>query len=130
MYETSTRELARGFATLATDRRYDEIRVTMQRLGSLTASSDLFSAPSCHWDVAAQVGAEGCFGLAVRGRFGVALKSFDGSERPLGPAILDVMTRLGVAPALTYEGYRPSFDVALRGGRDVVGHVESMVRLS
>ena len=127
VYEISTRDLARGFAT---DRRYDAIRVAMQRLGSLTAASERFSAPSRHWDVAAKVGAEGCFGLAVRGRFGVALKSFDGSERPLGPAMLDVMTQLGVAPALMQDGYRHSFDVAIRGGGEVVGHVESMVRLS
>ena len=130
VYEISTRELARGFAMVATDPRYEPIRTAMQRHGSLTAGSALMSAPSRHWDVAAKGGAEGCFGLAVRGRFGVALKSFDGSDRALGPATYDTMFQLGAAPALTSERYRSEFEVATLGGGEVVGRVESLVSLS
>ena len=130
VYQVSTRELARGFAVLAIDKRYDRVRTAMQRYGALTARNDLLAAPSRWWDVAAKGGAEGCMGLAVRNRFGVALKAFDGSDRPLGPAVLSVMTDMGVAPDLTRKGYLRLFEVETRGGGEVVGRVESMVQLS
>ena len=130
VYEVSTRELARAYAVLATESRYERIRVAMQRYGALTAGSPLMAAPSRWWDVVAKGGAEGCQGLAVRNRFGVALKSFDGSDRPLGPAVLAIMDQLGVAPALTRSMYEPLFSEAVRGGGKPVGQVESLVDLS
>lgn len=130
VYQVSTSRLARAYAVLATDERYGPIRVAMQRYGALTAYSSLQAAPSQWWDVAAKGGAEGCQGLAVRGRFGVALKSFDGSSRPLGPAILATMDQLGVAPDLTRSMYESRFDAEILGGGGVVGMVEATVDLS
>ena len=134
VYAGSTRQLALAFARLATDPAYEPVRTAMHRHGSLTADglgSDkaLDSAPSRYWDVAAKGGAEGCIGLAVRGRFGVALKCFDGSSRALGPAMLDTMEQLDVAPSLMKAGYRQTFEEPVTGGGRVVGQVESRVSL-
>ena len=130
VYEVSTHELGRGYAVLATDQRYGPIRTAMQRFGALTAHSDRLAAPSQWWDVASKGGAEGCQGLAVRGRYGVAVKSFDGNDRPLGPVVLSTMDQLGVAPELTRSLYAPRFSVETLGGGQVVGRVEATVDLS
>ncbi len=129
VYQVTTRQLGRAYAVVATDPRYDRIRTAMQRYSALTAHSDLMAAPARWFDVASKGGAEGCQGIGVRNRFGVGLKSFDGSDRPLGPAVLSVLTDLGVAPELTREGYLRLFEVEMLGGGNVVGHVESTVHL-
>ncbi len=130
VFEVTTRQLATAYGVLAHDPRYASIRSAMERFGPLTAHSDVVGGPSRAWGVAAKGGAEGCIGLAVRGRFGVAIKSFDGNDRPLGPAVLDVMTQLGVAPALTRERYAPWFEMPLLGGGRPVGEVVSRVVLT
>lgn len=130
VFEVTTRQLATAYAVLAHDPRYAGIHSAMARFGPLTAHSEMISGPSRAWGVVAKGGAEGCVGLAVRDRFGIALKSFDGSDRPLGPAVLDVMTQLGVAPVLTRPSYAPWFAVPLLGGGQPAGEVVSRVVLS
>ena len=126
--EVTTRGVAHAYAKLATDARYVEVLSAMQRFGSLTARSHLEAGPSRWWDVASKQGAEGCFAMATRNRFGVALKSFDGSERPLWSAALATMRQLGVAPDLTdflyAEGFEELGGMASRGAT-----IEPMVSL-
>ena len=130
IYRFTTRQLASAYALLATADRYRPIRSALERYGPLSAHSELLSGPSRHWGVAAKGGAEGCIGLAVRNRIGVGIKSFDGSNRPLGPVVADVMTQLGAAPGLTRERWLPTFVAPTYGGGKPVGEVESVVTLS
>lgn len=128
-FEASTRDLAVGYSRVATDPQYDPIRAAMAQHGSLTAGNDIWSAPSRYLDVVCKGGAEGCAGLAVRNRYGVGLKCFDGSSRAMGPVILDVLEQLDVAWTLTSDLYADQFAYPMLGGGEPVGRIESRVKL-
>jgi L-asparaginase II len=63
----------------------------------------------------AKTGAEGGFGLALAAEgLGLALKIEDGSSRPLGPAIIEVLQQLGVLSPEAQETLAPQWRPVIR----------------
>lgn len=128
VYEVSVRSLATGFARLGTDPEYTEIWMAMHRYPALVGDNpriDQLAATMC--EAAAKVGAEGLIGIAVRSRFGIAVKSWDGSYRGIEAGVIGTMEQLGLLNGLSRRLLRDR--LAVLGGGTVQGHIEPTVEL-
>jgi L-asparaginase II len=122
--------MARAFATLAVDRRYGRTVEAMHRHPALVSGTGNLDALITTWSGGvAKRGAEGCLGIALPGGVGIAVKCWDGSERPLGPVVMRVLEHLGLA----HEGIRRGLEVIaappVLGGGAPVGAIRPVVQL-
>lgn len=128
VYEVSVRSMANGFARLGTNQEYAEIWTAMHRHPGLVGENpriDQLAATMA--EAAAKVGAEGLVGVAVRSRFGIAVKSWDGSTRGIEAGLVGTMEQLGLLNGLSRRLLRDR--LAVFGGGSVQGHVEPTVEL-
>ena len=97
VYTTSARKLAAAFAHLATAPDYQPIWTAMHRypalVGEHTRIDQVVASIS---ESAAKVGAEGLVGIAVRGQFGIVVKSWDGTTRAVEAGVAAAMEQLGL----------------------------------
>ena len=115
------------FARFAAEPAFDEVRAVMHRYPALIASNgegDSLIATAIN--AVAKGGAQGCIGVSVGSRLGVAANSWDGLRDVAEVVALDAMEELS-RPAARYleELGRP--DVV--GGGQVVGSTESRLEL-
>lgn len=130
VFPVSTRGLATAYARFGTSQEYREVWWAMHRFASLTSDWGEIPAAVAHWvDVAAKSGAEGVIGVATRADLGIAIKCWDGSHRPVGPALLAALDQLGLTPRLTRPSLAERLSVDVLGGVRPVGRVEPLVRL-
>ena len=121
----TARSMAGAFATLGLADDYGAIRDAMVSypvlIGDVGRVDGVLSAAG----LPAKVGAEGCIGVAVPDLgLGIVVKAWDGSERPLGPVVADVLDAIGLDHDLHADLAAP----VLGSGRPV-GEVRSVVRL-
>ncbi len=128
VYEVSVRSMARGFAQVGARSDYEEIWTAMHRYPALVGENpriDQWSATVS--EAAAKVGAEGLVGVSVRSRFGIAVKSWDGSVRGIEAGLLGTMEQLGLLNGSSRSLMRRR--LAVFGGGSVQGQVEPTVEL-
>ncbi|MCH7581224.1 MAG: asparaginase [Acidobacteria bacterium] len=127
---TTARAMSLLFARFAAEPAFDEVRAVMHRYPALIASNgegDSLIATAIN--AVAKGGAQGCIGVSVGSRLGVAAKSWDGLmdvAEVAAVAALDAVDELSRPAAMYLEKVgRP--DVV--GGGEVVGSTESRLEL-
>lgn len=128
---TTTRVMALLYARLATLGELREVREAMHRYPALVSgvgNGDALLATAL--DAVAKRGAAGCLGLALRGRLGLAVKSWDGSQLAAGVAMAATLAALGEIPSATAAStIDPVAHPPVLGGGRVVGAVEPAIEL-
>ncbi len=128
VYEVSVRSMANGFARLGTHHEYAGIWTAMHRYPGLVGENPrIDQLAATMTEAAAKVGAEGVIGIAVRSRFGIAVKSWDGSSRGIEAGVVGTMEQLGLLNGLSRRLLRDR--LAVFGGGSVQGHIEPTVEL-
>lgn len=128
VYEVSVRSMATGFARVGTHHEYAEIWTAMHRYPGLVGENPrIDQLAATMTESAAKVGAEGVIGIAVRSRFGIAVKSWDGSSRGIEAGVAGTMEQLGLLNGLSRRLLRDR--LAVFGGGSVQGHIEPTVEL-
>ncbi len=128
---TTTRAMSVLFARLASDSKLAEVFQAMHRYPALVAGNgEGDSTIGMSIDAAAKGGAQGCIGVAVHSRLGIAVKSWDGLGDIADVAAVSVLAQLGelteTARAALEEIGRPP----VRGGGETVGRTEPRLELS
>ncbi len=93
----SVRGMATAFARLTFDDRFTRVRVAMTRFPALvggTGRSETAIAGAI--DGVSKTGAAGLLAVGVPGRFGLAVRSYDGSDTAAAAAAAEICFRLGV----------------------------------
>jgi L-asparaginase II len=122
VFRGTVRTLARAFAVLGVDSRFSVAWTAMHRYPALTGDRGETPAQiATALDAVAKEGAEGSLGVSLHDGVGLAVKAWDGSSRPLGPAAVALLRRIGrLQFAVQLEGIdRPP----VLGGEVQVGEV-------
>ena len=131
VYLTSTRGMARAFARLAHDQGLASIYTVMHTYpGLVSGEANPDAAIARHCPAVAKRGAMGSLGVAVGGRFGVAVKCWDGSERVAGMAAIAALDALGVTPLEAAGALEPFRHPVVKGGGEPVGAYRSRLELT
>jgi L-asparaginase II len=130
VFPATATAMARAFAALTTGRRFERVVEAMHRHPALVSGTGNLDTLVATWSGGvAKRGAEGCLGIAMPGGVGIAVKCWDGSDRPLGPVVMRVLEHLGLA----HEGIRRGLEgitaPPVLGGGAPVGAVRPLVRL-
>ncbi len=118
VFRGTVRSLATAFARLS-EPRFSHAWTAMHRYPALTCDQGEPSAElATALDAVAKAGAEGSLGVSLHEGVGLAVKAWDGSSRPTGPAMVAMLRRIGRA------GYSIQLDSVERsavfgGGRQV-----------
>lgn len=121
----TVRGLARAFARLSHDDRYDQVREAMSAMPALTSDWNRPEAAIASWlPGLAKGGAVACAGVAVTGRFGLAGKCWDGSTPPLYVGLIAALERLGVLEPVMIEALMEHARPPVLGGDEPVGFLE------
>ena len=126
-FRTSTRGIARAFATLATDPRFARVRSAMQQHPRLVGDESWIDVNVMVWvNAVAKGGAEAVVGIGLPAGYGIAIKAWDGAQRGVYPAAVETLRLLG------FLDQRASEAVALPvlGGGRPVGMVEPRLELN
>lgn len=127
---TTTRAMSLLFARLATDPALASVYLAMHRYPALVGSNgEGDSTIAVSIDAAAKGGAQGCIGVAVGGRLGVAVKSWDGLGDIANVGAVAVLEQLG---ELTDTARLALQDVArpvVTGGGEPVGRTEPLLEM-
>lgn len=123
--------LARAFNRVGNDARFDRVFEAMHRFPRLASGVGKPDAEiAVHINGVAKRGAEGNLAITIPGRGAMAIKIFDGADRPVGPVAVDALTQLGwVTPSMS-EGLRASTRQPMFGGGREVGTLESVLELA
>jgi L-asparaginase II len=127
---TSTRAMALLYAGLATKPRLRDVYVAMHRYPALVsgvANGD--AAISINLNAAAKRGAAGCIGVAIEGRLGIAVKSWDGKQEVAHSAAIATLAALGELSPVANDRLSPWARPSVWGGGRVVGELEPRVSL-
>jgi L-asparaginase II len=121
----TTRGLARAFARLAFDGRFERVRDAMMALPALTSDGDRPEAALMQWlPAAVKGGAVACAGVAVTGRFGLAAKCWDGSNQALYVGVIEALDRLGALEPVARQALSSHARPEILGGGATVGWLE------
>jgi L-asparaginase II len=127
---TSVRSMAMMFMRLATEPALEETFGAMHTYPALVSgvgNGDALLATAFHG--AAKRGAAGCVGVAIKGQFGLAAKSWDGIGQVANMAVANALAHLipfvPAATAALADVLRPP----VLGGGELVGHLESKLEL-
>lgn len=128
---TTTRAMSVMFARLASDPELRDVYAAMHRYPALVASNgEGDSTISMSIDAAAKGGAQGCIGVAVGGRLGIAVKSWDGLGDIANVGAVAVLEQLReltqTARSALHDVGRP----AVMGGGKPVGQTEPRLELA
>ncbi len=121
----TVRGVARAFARLSYDDRYDQVREAMSAMPALTSDWNRPEAAIASWLPAlVKGGAVACAGVALPGRFGLAGKCWDGSSAPLYVGLIAALERLGVLEPVMIEALAEHARPPILGGGEPVGFLE------
>jgi L-asparaginase II len=130
VHRTTTRAMARLYSCLASEARLSEVFTAMHRYPALVSGiGNGDAAIATNVNAAAKRGAAGCIGVAVGGRLGVAVKSWDGIQEVADSAAIATLTALGEVPAVAERRLDPLARPRVLGGGRVVGQLEPRVSL-
>lgn len=127
---TTTRAMALLYARLGARAELREVFTAMHRFPALvsgTGNGDTEIATAL--DVAAKRGAAGCIGVAVDNRFGVAVKSWDGTQVVADAAMVAALDALGEVPGVAMERLTSIAHPPIMGGGKPVGELTPRVEL-
>lgn len=130
VHRGSVHSLALAYAKLGVEKRFVAAWTAMHRYPSLTYEQG--SAPAriaTALDAAAKGGAEGSCGVSILGQAGVALKSWDGSSRPVGPAMVEALDQAGLLFDVAAGRLEDLRTPPMFGGGRQVGMVRPVVQL-
>lgn len=124
-WRTTTAGLARAFALLEVDPRFERIRTVMGRYPLLISGEDRPDALIGRWlGAAAKGGAAGCLGIALAGH-GIGVKSWSGSGVIAGVGAGVGLGRLGVVVGAVQAALVDVFSPPVLGGGSEVGRIRS-----
>jgi L-asparaginase II len=127
---TTTRAMALLYARLAVLPELNEVYAAMHRYPALVSGSGNGDAAiTTTFDAVAKRGAAGCIGVAVGGRLGVAVKSWDGSQEVADSALVATLAAVGALPPYPQRVLSPVARPAVLGGGQQVGELEPRVEL-
>jgi L-asparaginase II len=127
---TTTRVMALLYARLATQPRFEEVFTAMHRYPALVSGTGKGDAAvATALNAVAKRGAAGCLGVAIEGRLGIAVKSWDGIEEIATSAMIATLAALGELPAHAAGLLAPLARPKVLGGGQAVGELEPRVEL-
>lgn len=127
---TTVRAMATMFARLATDPGMSEVFTAMHRYPALVAANGQGDTEiAITTNAAAKGGAQGCVGVGVASRFGVAVKSWDGIAQVAHLAAASALERLGVLSSTASQALEPIVHPPVLGGGRPVGRFEPRFEL-
>lgn len=127
---TTTRVMSILFARLATEPSLSEVYSAMHRYPALIASNgEGDSTIAMSIDAAAKGGAQGCIGVALRNRLGIAVKSWDGWWDIASVAAVAVLDELGMLTATARSALEQVGHPVVVGGGEPVGRTEPRLEL-
>jgi L-asparaginase II len=122
---TTARAMARLFLRLATDERLAPMFKAMHRYPALVGcNGEGDTEIAIATNSAAKGGAAGCVGIAVEGRLGIAVKSWDGIGLVANAGAVAVLEEVGVTTATARRVLEPVLRPPVMGGGAAVGVVE------
>jgi L-asparaginase II len=127
---TTVRAMARMYARLSSEGRLADVFEAMHRYPSLigvNGSGDTEIAISAN--AVAKGGAAGCVGVGVAGRFGIAVKSWDGIGLVANLAAVSALDQLGMLTPTAATTLDPILGPPVLGGGERVGTFESRLCL-
>lgn len=122
---TTSRAMATMFARLGTDPAMSEVFTAMHRYPALIAvngAGDTEMATAI--DAVAKGGAQGCVGVAVAGRYGLAVKSWDGLGQVACVGAAAALGQLGALSTTGRDALEPIVHPPVLGGGLAVGRFE------
>jgi L-asparaginase II len=118
------------YARLATEPRLKDVYAAMHRYPALVSGvGNGDAAISINLNAAAKRGAAGCIGVAIEGRLGVAVKSWDGINEVADSAAIATLAELGEVPHVAASRLGALARPRVLGGGRVVGELEPRVSL-
>jgi L-asparaginase II len=128
---TTVRAMARMYASLAIEERFEEVFSAMHRYPSLVSGGGNGDAAiATALDGAAKRGARGCIGVGIRNQLGVAAKSFDGNDSVAALAAASGLHQLLNLSETVSLSLAVASSVTVFGGGEEVGALESRLELS
>ena len=130
VFRTTVRGMARAFGQLATSPDLSHVWTAMHaypRLASGPGRSDATIATAVN--AAAKGGARGTMGIAIRGRLGIAVKCWDGSDVVAGIAAVESLLQLGELSPHAERVLERFAHPVIHGGGSVAGSFESRLEL-
>jgi L-asparaginase II len=127
---TTTRVMALLFSRLATLPALGEVFKAMHRYPALvsgTGNGD--TAVATALNAAAKRGAAGCGGVAIEGRLGIAVKSWDGIQEVVDVAMVGALDALGELQGFSRQQLARVARPRVLGGGRPVGELEPRVEL-
>jgi L-asparaginase II len=130
VFETTARGMSMAFARLAVDQGLASVFGSMHSYpGLVSGVGNADAAIARHLHAAAKRGALGALGVSLGSGLGVAVKCWDGSERPAAMAAIATLDALGAVPPPAQEPLERFRRPPVRGGGRVVGHLVSRLVL-
>lgn len=127
---TTARAMARMYARLGSEELLGGAFEVMHRYPSLvSANGEGDTEIAIATDAVAKGGAAGCIGVAVHGRFGVAVKSWDGIASIANLGAVSALDQLGVLSPAAVSALDPIGKPPVLGGGRTVGTFESRLQL-
>jgi hypothetical protein len=122
--------MARMYARLGSEELLGDAFEVMHRYPSLvSANGEGDTEIAIATDAVAKGGAAGCIGVAVHGRFGVAVKSWDGIGSVANLGAVSALGQLGVLSPAAVSALDPIGRPAVLGGGQTVGTFETRLQL-
>lgn len=128
---TTARAMGLMFSRLATDEKFRPVFDAMHAYPALVSgvgNGDTSIAIATNG--VAKRGAAGCIGVAVRGQWGVAAKSWDGNDTVAALAAAALLTTLGAVSDAGRAELSDTISPAVLGGDLVVGSLEPRLELT
>lgn len=130
VHRTTARAMALLYARLATEPGLREVFSAMHRYPALASGVGNGDASiAINLNAAAKRGAAGCIGVAIEGRLGVAVKSWDGIQQVADSAAIATLSALGVVTPVASARLESLAQPRVLGGGQVVGGLEPRVSL-
>lgn len=129
IWRVTTPGLARAYARLAAEERFERVRTAMSRYPMLVSGEGRTDGSIARWTGGvAKGGAAGCMGAAAAGR-GIAVKQWSGSVELAGLGVLLAMDWMGAMTRAQADGLADVIRPPVLGGGQVVGRIRPVALL-
>lgn len=130
VHRTTVRAMALLYARLGSYPELRQVFTAMHRYPALVSGAGNGDASiGIAINAAAKRGAVGCLGVAFEGGPGIAVKAWDGSNRIADLAVIATLDAIGLLPAASSKELEALAHPPVHGGSQIVGHLESRLRL-
>jgi len=130
VFATTARGMGMAFARLSTATEFLDVFDAMHAFPALVSGAgNVDAAIATHLDAVAKRGAAGALGIGLRGRLGVAVKVWGGSNLVAGVAGLAALDQLGALTPYARERLEKHSHPFVKGGGQPVGRFEPRLEL-